>query len=132
MYMANGHNRSSSDPKWKITKDIVDKRDKRSCRFERCISAKEYNQLIQGSPKTLDRAHIFAASAHPELLYNPNNVITLRRFIHRRMDDFTNPLNGESISLQEHWYWWYRIYTHKIIKFDENTDYELLMIQEIK
>jgi len=125
-------NRSSDDPKWCETKKIVDKRDKRTCQFERCLSAKEFYQVVSGSPKTLDRAHILAASAHPEHLYNIKNVITLRRFIHQRMDEFRSPLNGQPIELNEHFWWWLRILQRKYIEYDVTKDYELLLMQEIK
>lgn len=123
--------RSSDDPQWIETKKIIDKRDKRCCQFERCLSAKEFYQLQKGSPTTLDRAHIFGAAAHLELIYNPKNIITLRRFIHRRMDDYQNPLNGETIDIKEHFYWWYRIKNHKVADYDPEIDYELLLQQEI-
>jgi len=129
--MANGR-RASEDIEWQNTKKLVDRRDKKSCQFEKCLSAKEFHQLIKGSPITLDRAHIFSASNHPELIYNPKNVITLRRFLHRRLDDYKNPINEQPLSYEENRYWWWRIKNHKIEKYDPEIDYELLLLSEIK
>jgi len=125
-------NRSSDDPKWVQCKAIVDKRDKRACQFDRCLSAKEFYQFIDGNPKIKDRAHVFAVSAHPELLYQPKNVVTLRRFIHQRMDNYLSPLNGKPISIEEHYYWWYRIVTHQVLCFDETIDYEALLQSTVR
>jgi len=130
--MANGHRRSADDPKWLATKSIVDKRDKRSCQFARCLSAKEAHQLISGIPTTLDRAHIFSAANYPDMIYNAKNVITLRRFIHRRLDDYQCPLTGQTTSIQEHYWWWYRIVTHQMIKYDETIDYEELLLSAVR
>jgi hypothetical protein len=131
MAKSNGR-RSSDDPKWVECKKLVDKRDKRNCQFDRCISAKEFHQLDKKGPVTLDRAHILSASANPEQIYNIKNIITLRRFIHTRMDDYQCPLIGESIELNKHWYWWWRIYNKLICDYDENIDYEMLLKSVIK
>jgi hypothetical protein len=124
--------RSSADPKWKHVKELVDKRDHHQCRFMRCLSVKESFQLIKGQEHTIDRAHIFAASASPTLIYNVNNVVTLTRFIHRRMDEYKSPLTGDAIDINEHYYWWHRIKNSLIEDFDPETDYELLLKQQIK
>ena len=119
------HNRrGKNDIYWENCKQQVDKRDKRTCQFIRCLLAKEAYSLKTGSPAILDRAHIFAASSHPNLIYNVNNVITLSRYIHRRMDDYQDPLTGDPIDVNTHYYWWLRIKTHKFVEYDADTDYE--------
>jgi len=123
--------RSSDDPKWKLTKAAVDKRDKRRCQFDRCLLAKEAHSLRNGGPTTLDRAHIFAASTWPEQIYNTKNIVTLKRFLHRRLDDYQSPLDGTPISHNERMWWFYRIYTKSHLHYDENEDYELKLKTEI-
>lgn len=123
--------RGKDDPYWKECKDIVDKRDKKRCRFLACISAKEYYMMKGEGQSQIDHAHIFSASSEPSLIYEPKNVVCLTRFIHRRMDDFKNPLTGKPVELNEHYYWWYRIFTARIFDFDVNINYEKLLKQEI-
>lgn len=116
--------RSFEDPKWIACKKEVAKRDKGLCQFQFCISLVEANQLVVGNQKQLDPAHVIAASDDAENIYNPKNVVTLQRYIHRRMDDYQNPLNCESITKNEHYYWWWRIITHKVEKYNDNVDYK--------
>jgi hypothetical protein len=111
------------DPKWDKACRLVDKRDNRRCQFDKCISLKEAHLLVNGSPKILDRAHILARSSYPNLKYNPNNIITLQRFIHNRMDHFQSPLTGEPVDLNLHYYWWYRIKTRSMEDYLDNKDY---------
>jgi len=120
--------RDSKDPEWIKCKSAVDKRDKRQCQFERCLSAKEYHQLRRGSPSSLDRAHILSAASRPDKIYNPNNVITLKRYIHRRMDDWQCPLTGEPADANTHFWWWKRIKTHSMEAYDPYIDYELELL----
>jgi hypothetical protein len=123
--------RSSSDEKWQRVKCVIDKRDNRSCQFEKCLSAKEAYMLKVNGPKTLDRCHIFSAGSHPELIYNSKNVITLKRFIHHRLDSYKCPLTGEPLDANETHYWWHRILLRKVTDYDSNIDYELLLLNEI-
>lgn len=85
-----------------------------------------------GSEKSMDRAHIFAASARPDLIYVVNNIVTLTRFIHKRMDNFLSPVTGNNITREEHYYWWWRILTKSLEKYDEDIDYEQLLLEKIK
>jgi hypothetical protein len=124
--------RSSSDPEWKKVKAAVDARDKRQCRLMMCVSISEMKQLKIENEKTLDRAHIFSASSRPDLIYNPLNIVTLTRFVHRRMDNFCSPITGENISLKEHYYWWWRIFSKSIEKYNNDIDYEELLLSKIK
>ena len=124
--------RSSDDPLWVEAKKQIDKRDKHQCQFERCLTAKEFHQLRPGSPKNLDRAHIFSAANFPNLLYTLKNVITLRRYIHQRMDDYQCPLTGDPIEINQHYWWWIRILNHSTEAYNELIDYEELLKTAIK
>jgi hypothetical protein len=124
--------RSKDDPQWQIVKKAVDARDKKQCRFMRCLSLKESHQFIKGSEMTIDRAHIFAASDCPELIYSVTNIASLTRFIHRRMDEYKSPLTGDFVQRNEHFYWWYRILKLSMEAYNSDLDYEYLLKQEIK
>jgi hypothetical protein len=119
------------DPLWEETKKAVDKKYGRKCIFERCLSISEAHQLKKEPPYTVDRCHIFSRSTYPEFKYNPNNIVPLSRFIHRRMDDIKNPLNGDPIELNQHFYWWNRIRNHSIEKYDPEIDYKEKLIYNI-
>lgn len=123
--------RSKDDQKWKEVKDFVYKRDKSSCQFLKCLSMKEFYQLKKGVESKIDPAHIFSAASEPSQIYNPKNIICLTRFIHRRMDNYQSPLTGEDIDLNEHYYWWWRIYKHSIESYDKNKDYKKQLKDEI-
>lgn len=122
--------RSSNDEEWQKVKDIVDKRDHKRCRFQFCISATEYYKMKapEGKDvKNIDHAHIFSVGAEPSQCYNPKNLVCLSRGFHRRMDNYQNPLNGNPIDLNEHYYWWLRIATKKVIEYDSSKDYKSLL-----
>ena len=123
--------RSSNDPQWSQTKMLVDKRDHKLCRLMRCITVVESKLLKVGSPKTIDRCHIFKASVFIDHIYNIKNIVSLQRYIHHRMDNYENPLDGTPIDLNETWYWWYRIYMTNTEKYDKDIDYELILRKEI-
>lgn len=121
--------RSSQDPEWQKTKAEVDKRDHGRCSFSACLSMKEAYKLQKGSEMHIDHAHVFSASNRPDLIYNPDNVVCLTRYIHRRMDNFKNPLTDEDIDLNEHYYWWTRILQKKYYEYDASVDYEELLLR---
>lgn len=123
--------RSKDDIEWKKVKDFVYKRDKNSCQFLKCLSMKEYYQLKRESELKIDPAHIFSAASEPSQIYNPKNVICLTRFIHRRMDNYQNPLTGETIDLNTHYYWWWRIYNHSLEEYNNNIDYKKILFDAI-
>ena len=120
------------DPLWEDCKRRVDLRDKRQCRLIRCLSASEFHQIKSGTPTRIDRCHIFSRSSFPELIYNINNIISLQRFIHQRMDNYQSPITGDLISVEEHFYWWWRIFCKKIEKFNPEINYEIELIKLIK
>lgn len=126
-----GH-RSSEDMKWQETKAAVRKRDGNRCRFEKCLSAIEVNHLVNDCPATLDSAHVLSVGDFPDQTYNVKNVYTLKRFIHRRMDAYQNPLNGRPLdNANEHWYWWWRIIEERVADYDAGVDYKALVFSLI-
>ena len=119
--------RTSKDKQWILTRLEVDKRDQHSCQFEKCLTAKEAYQLKIGLSKTLDRCHIFSAASNPEWIYNIKNIITLKRFIHQRLDSYTSPLDGSNIELNEIYWWWWRILNKSTKKYSPEINYEHLL-----
>jgi 5-methylcytosine-specific restriction endonuclease McrA len=123
--------KQEEDPRWTTVKKEVDLRDKHQCQFQRCISVTESHQLLSVGPKSIDRCHIFSRSSYPKLIYNKNNIISLSRYIHERMDNYRSPLNGDFIDENVHWYWWWRIFNHKIEKYNEEIIYEEILYKEL-
>jgi hypothetical protein len=120
------------DLKWEECKKLVDSRDKRQCQFIRCLSITEFHQLKKLNNRNIDRCHIFSRSSFPDLIYNPNNIITLQRFIHERIDAWKDPLSGENIDIEYHFYWWWRIFNHSMENFDIEKNYELELLKKIR
>lgn len=124
--------RSSIDPEWQKCKAIVYARDNNRCQFYKCLTATEaYSISGDRTQHEVDPAHIFAASHNPDLIYEPKNVILLERWVHRRMDNYQSPITGLSIDLNEHYYWWYRIFKRMYVQYDESVDYKDILYGEI-
>lgn len=123
--------RTAEDAQWTAAKKEVAARDGKRCRLEKCLSCVEAAQLIQGVCSILDPAHVIPVSEDPTQVYNTRNIVSLRRFIHRRMDAFQNPLTGQPISKNEHYYWWWRILEARIAEYDPATDYKALVLSFI-
>lgn len=123
---------NEEDLEWAECRKRVDKKWGKRCIFEQCISITESKQIILGNPTRIDRCHILSRSQYPELKYNENNIVPLQRFIHKRMDEYRDPISNEYIDLNKHYYWWYRIHEKKIIKYDQETDYEIMVRKSIE
>jgi len=125
----NSGRRGLEDEEWKKVKEFVRKRDKNSCRLLACLSPVEAVSIEPGFPSMLDCAHVFAASTRPDLIYTPNNVVLLRRFVHSRMDNYIDPVTARYIDLNFHYYWWHRILTKKVAPYDATLDYESMTLK---
>lgn len=105
-------NQKRLDEKWEKLKEIVDKRDKHSCRLYRLLTVEEINLVkndLFGKLKTIDRAHVFRRSSYPHLKYESENVYCLYRLFHSRLDQYQNPLTGAPTTKEEIEQWWRRI-----------------------
>lgn len=103
---------SVPDEEWIRVRELVFERDQYECVLYGKLSLEEVNQINPRSefdPYLFDPAHVLPRSTHPHLVYEPENVVTLSRFFHRRLDTYQSPLTGAPISQQEHREWWARI-----------------------
>lgn len=97
------------DLEWEKLLKIVHERDGNTCQL---ISKLQYCDLkiLQensgGLHRILDGAHILSRSTHPDLKYDPYNVILLNRASHSLLDSFHDPITGKSITEEEQTEWW--------------------------
>jgi hypothetical protein len=120
--------RSTKDPRWQDLKARVDRRDRRRCRALACLTITEAKAVLNSTEfnKKLDRAHLFAASQYPELIYTDDNVVLLSHTFHERFDQYRDLITGDvDDSLNRHFWWQFRIMSRAAIKYDEAFDYEL-------
>jgi len=122
--------RSNDDAEWARVREFVLRRDGRACRLLKCLSPLEAKLYVGDNERGVDPAHVFSAASRPDLLYNAENVVCLRRTVHRRMDEYRSPIDGSHISLEMHWYWWYRILCGRVLPIDE-LNYESLCLLRI-
>jgi hypothetical protein len=115
--------RSSNDPKWNQLRERLRRRDT-SCRLSQCLTIAEASQIKIGR-EHCDCAHMFSASSFPELIYNDRNVYRICRSMHRRLDEFKDPVTGDFIDENHHWWWWYRIVHKSTEKYNNEIDYEM-------
>ena len=107
--------RDSNDPQWIEVKELVNQRDKGRDRFMGVLTyyeAIKFSKLNEGLSQlfnTRDPAHVLAVSVHPSLCYCVDNIITLNRLVHDRMDDCQHPITGKSFSSRERDEWWKRL-----------------------
>lgn len=104
--------RDSNDLQWKKVKEKVKDRDKNTCRLLRILSISETFMLKRNAGSFLDKtdpAHYRSVSERPDLIYEPNNIVLLNRYSHSNLDDFKDPITGQSISAEDVERWWRRI-----------------------
>ena len=93
-------------------KDQVLKRDNYRCRLW-CILTEEEKDLIRQylyPPLSYtDTAHIVSKAKSKKLQEDIDNIITLTRIFHTRLDQFKNPLTGKFITKKERENWFIRI-----------------------
>lgn len=110
--------RSSEDEQWQSVKKDILERDGCFCRCCRIMTPAELgirnklnlpNYLFQ----ILDPAHYHSVGGHIEETYDIDNLYTLCRSCHDALDSYRSPVNGKSISREEHEQWWQRIISYK-------------------
>lgn len=104
--------RTSEDIEWQNVKEEVRKRDGGMCVLCRILTKAEYRQFLRSRPvyiDVIDPAHHESVSGHIEGTYDKDNIYSLCRAMHQRMDNFENPVTGKPMSVEEHDNWWDRI-----------------------
>ncbi len=66
-------------------------------------------QEIFGELNQLDMAHVFNKSSRPDLKYDIDNVIMIKRIFHNRLDCQLDPITGKGITKEELKNWWMKI-----------------------
>lgn len=105
--------RDSKDLDWQNVKKKVRARDKNTDRILRILTAKDFLILKKLAPplllNTLDPAHVYPVSTHPQLVYNEDNLVLLNRYSHENLDSLRDPVWGKPISYEEMMLWWEKI-----------------------
>jgi hypothetical protein len=108
-----GGRRSKDDEKWQAVKEQVQKLDKCQCLLCMNLSATEMKQFENSirnfSTHIIDPAHYKAVSQRPDLIYDVNNIYSLCRQMHERIDHCMDPVTGDFCDSQRTEYWWQRI-----------------------
>jgi len=100
------------DEKWLAVREEVFKRDDYQCQLYNKLNFAEKALFFNSNgylTKTIDPAHVIPRSLSKNLYYDPDNIVTLDRIFHSRLDAFKHPLTGESIKKSDVEYWWVRI-----------------------
>ena len=97
----------SVDLKWAEVRKAAFKRDHYKCQLMYFLPD-EYVELrnhLQG----LDPCHVFGRGAYPHMKYDLDNIVSLHRLFHSRLDEYRHPFTGDSISHKEIYEWWKKI-----------------------
>jgi hypothetical protein len=95
--------KNNEDEQWVKVRAFVRKRDK-VCRLWLILTAKEQVHILQKFHadykmlSMLDVAHIKAKGSHPNLYYDPNNMVLIRRYFHTLLDTFKCPVTQNAIT----------------------------------
>jgi len=113
------------DYEWESLKETIKLRDM-SCLFVKIATVQELSILEKKEgwwlQKFIDGAHLISRAEAPSQIYNVNNVILLNRYIHSCLDQFINPLTGESMGIEGKAQWITRIMQENKL-WDSNYDY---------
>ena len=106
--------RGKDDEQWQGVKALVKNRDKNLCQCCKILTPGEWyirnkNNYNKGMLNQLDCAHIEPVSVHPDLTYDPDNIVLLCRLCHSSIDNFINPITFEPMNKEEHAEFWKRI-----------------------
>lgn len=105
--------RDSNDLQWQEVKRQVRLLDKGQCLLCRALTvaeAKIFKENLDGfSTSIIDPAHYKAVSTDGSLCYDVNNVFSLCRQMHERIDYGKNPITGKPATKDEIEAFWQRI-----------------------
>lgn len=105
--------RDKNDIKWQECKQKVKEMDKGRCLLCQSLSIQEallFKKNLEGYSTTIiDPAHHLPVSQNIKLMYDPNNVFSLCRQMHERIDHNKDPITGNSCSSEIIESYWQRI-----------------------
>lgn len=99
------------DDRWEKTKILVSKRDNNKCQIWEILTQKEQTYILDKYlddyiyHKDIDHAHIKNKGSYPELKYDPDNVVLVRRLFHSLLDQLKHPVYRTPITSQERENW---------------------------
>lgn len=90
------------DELWAEVKNFVYERDNQKCQLVKLLQdgnifdmLTELREEAGSMIRIIDPAHIFPRSTHPQLKYDPDNIVSLNRFSHFMLDTFRDPISGK-------------------------------------
>lgn len=92
------------DEQWESLKKEIMVRDNAECCFYSKLSIDQkriINSHLWGDFKKLDGAHVFGKGPFPHMKYDADNVYILYRYIHKCLDEATDPFTQKSITGDE-------------------------------
>ena len=104
--------RDSKDAAWAKVKRTIYSRDNDSCRLIKTLSVSDMMALKRNAGQrigVMQPAHIYPVSLMPEIMYEPENLITLNAYSHSMLDSMRDPITGKNISKSEVYKWWEKI-----------------------
>lgn len=113
--------RGADDEEWQECKRKVQELDKGVCLLCSAMTVAEsivFNNSKPYNTVKMDPAHHIAVSQRTDIMYDPNNVFTLCREHHNRLDQGRNPITGDFCKKEETEKYWQRI----IAKRNENVN----------
>lgn len=100
---------SGKDLDWIEVRQEVFERDGFQCMLWSRLTDEEKKEVGAIDVEAIDPAHIFPKSTYPHMKYDPENVVSLHRIFHTRLDNYQNPVNGNPIARDERAMWFQRI-----------------------
>jgi 5-methylcytosine-specific restriction endonuclease McrA len=118
--------RDKNDEQWQEVKRKVFEIDKGQCLLCQDLTASEMELWKQSgtdgfSTTKTDPAHHHPVSLYAELMYDVDNLYTLCRCHHERLDYMMHPLTGKHIQQDEVERWWQRIINRRKINQSEHN-----------
>jgi len=99
------------DQRWKDVKEQLFKRDNNECQLWKIFTKEEQTYILKNYYsdytflKELDPCHIKGKGAYPELKYDLDNLVCIRRYFHLLLDQLKHPITRESITNKEREKW---------------------------
>lgn len=105
--------RDKNDLKWQECKRKVFELDKKQCLLCQALTVAEMLRFQKSNPEfsldIIDPAHHIAVSRDTKVMYNVDNVFSICRCHHERLDNCKDPITGKPCTKEDTDYWWSRI-----------------------